>query len=125
MQLGAWLLDVFPGEIVTHWEGDDANRARLVASIASIGTEAPTDVVRFLLDQFGGDRRVASSLSSTFISGFWSGNETDRLARKIEQLNSWRRSEEPLGVRNWAAEMIDHLERDRQAALEREAERGF
>jgi hypothetical protein len=94
--------------------------------MASPGGEEPTPVTRFLLDKFGGDREVASGLWSQFISGFWTGPESERLTTQIGQLNAWRqRLEEPLGVRTWARDMIRSLEAQRAAALEREAERGY
>jgi len=137
IEIRGWLLTVVPIEIIEAWVGNDVHRARLVASIAPVGGEEPigaapivpvggeepTPVARFLLRNFGEDRQVASSLSAQFISGFWTGPESERLARKIELLNVWRqRSDEPLGVRTWARNMVQYLEAQRRAALEREAE---
>jgi hypothetical protein len=126
MQMRGWFLNAVPVEVVQEWVGTDVERARLVASIATPGGEEPTPVARFLLDKFGEDRKVASGLWSSFVSGFWFGPESEYLSRQIEQLNGWRqRPDEPLGVRNWAREMIEGLEVRRAAALEREAERDF
>lgn len=140
MEIRGWLLSVVPVEILKAWVDDDVDRARLVASISPVGgeepipsapvapaaSETPTPITRFLLDRFGSDQKVASSLSAQFISGFWWGPESERLTRKIKQLNGWRqRSEEPLGVRAWARDMVQYLEVQRLAALEREAEKGY
>ncbi len=123
MEIGGWLLAVVPVEIIETWVGDDIGRARIVASIAPVGDEQPTPIARFLLGKFGEDDKVASSFWGQFVSGFWMGNESDRIAGQIEQLQGWRqRADEPLGVRAWARNMIQNLEIRRQAALEREAE---
>jgi hypothetical protein len=123
MQIRGSLISVVPTGIIEAWVGDDARRAQLVASIAPVGADEPTPIARFLLERFGADPKVASGLWAQFISGFWMGPESERIAGQIEQLNRWRqRSEEPLGVRTWARDMIRDLEARRQAALEREAE---
>ncbi|MGI8514630.1 MAG: hypothetical protein ACR2NT_05725 [Acidimicrobiia bacterium] len=123
MELREWFLAHVSPHVVTAWVGTDVERARIVASMASVGEDQPTPIARFLLEKFGDDREVAGSLYGSFVSGFWTGNESDRIARQIEQLSSWRhRSTEPVGVRNWAREVVENLERSRQAALQREAE---
>jgi hypothetical protein len=62
-------------------------------------------------------------LAGAFISGVWMGKESDRLAGQIAQLSRWRLNpNEPAGVRLWATEMIEYLERHRASALERDAE---
>jgi hypothetical protein len=94
--------------------------------MAPVGEEKPTEIARFLLENFGDDREVAGSLYGTLISGSWWGNESDRIAGQIERLNTWRRRRsEPLGVRTWAREVVVSLEQSRQAALQREAEERF
>jgi hypothetical protein len=80
MEIRGWLLTVVPLQVIEAWVGDDVRRARLIASIAPIGGEEPTPVVRFLLERFGEDKEVRSSLWAQFISGFWIGPESDRLA---------------------------------------------
>jgi hypothetical protein len=123
LSLRGWLINSVPADIVTSWIGSSVDRARVVASVAAVGDEEPTEIARVLLDRFGGDDRVSSSLSGDFISGFWTGNESERLARQIGQLQGWvSRSSEPLGVRNWARRMIQYLEESRSGALQREAE---
>ena len=126
MELRGWFLDhVSPG-VVASWVSADLQRARIVASLASVGENEPTPVARFLLDTFGDDREITSSLYATLMSGFWTGNQSDRIAGQIAQLNLWRRRRnESTGVRNWARRAIESLEQERRAALQREAEEAF
>jgi hypothetical protein len=121
-----WLLNAFPPEVIEAWVGKDLKRARLIASIASPGRDEPTAIARFLLEKFGKDREVKSSLFGQFISGSWFGPMSEHIAGQIGQLTKWRqRTAEPLAVRAWAGEMIQHLEEQRRAALQREAEELF
>ena len=123
MAIRGWLLSVIPVEIVEAWVGNDVRLARSLASVAPVGGDEPAPIARFLLGRFGEDEEVASNLYAQFISGFWTGPESDRVTRQIEQLTKWRqRSNEPLGVRTWARDMIRYLEAQRRSALEREAE---
>jgi hypothetical protein len=123
LAIRGWLLSVIPVEIVEAWVGNDVRLARSLASVAPVGGDEPAPIARFLLGRFGEDEEVASNLYAQFISGFWTGPESDRVTRQIEQLTKWRqRSNEPLGVRTWARDMIRYLEAQRRSALEREAE---
>ena len=121
-----WLTSLFPAELVTEWIGTDKERAKLVASIAQTGDDEPDPMARYLLEHFEDEKRVASSLAGTFFSGFWWGSESDRLATQIAQLRRWIEApSEPEGVKRWAREMIQSLERQRSDALQREAEEDF
>ncbi|WP_437773490.1 hypothetical protein [Arthrobacter sp. KNU40] len=121
-----WLIGLVPVEKVAEWIGADVTRARVVASVTSPGGSSPTPIGRFLLTNFGNDERVTSSLAGEFISGFWSGNESDRITSQIEQLSIWLTDpEEADGVKRWARKMKSSLEKRRTEALEREAEQGF
>lgn len=123
VELRGWFLLHIPSDAVEEWVGLDVQRARIVASLTPIGGDEPAEVTRFLLANFYNDRRVASSLYSSLVSGFWTGQESDRIARQIEQLKGWRRrTTEPAGVREWARLTLEHLEASRDAALQREAE---
>jgi hypothetical protein len=123
MDIRGWLVDQFPADDVVAWIGADVERAKLVAAIVGTGGEAPNPVTRYLLEHFGEDGRVASSVARDFISGSWIGNESDRAASQIAQLRRWLESpSEPVGVKRWARQMIASLEHQRLAALEREAE---
>ncbi len=123
MQLRGWFLHHMQPPVIEGWIGDDIERARIVASLAPIGGAEPSPFTRFLLDRFGTDDEVRSSLYGALVTGFWTGNESDRIARQVAQLTAWRTSpSEPLGVRRWAKEIIDHLEEAKEQALQREAE---
>jgi hypothetical protein len=124
MQIRGWLLHVIPLDVLEAWIGNDVERARIVASIAPVGAAEITPIARLLLEHFGGDREVGSSLWGDFISGSWSGPESARLATQIAQVEGWLQDPTP-GVRKWAAEMLAYLRRRRDQALEEEAERGF
>lgn len=126
MSVRPWLLSGLDPGPVEHWIGEDTERARIVARIAPVGGEQPTPIARHLLDKFGDDAEVGSSLYGALVSGSWVGNESDRIQRQIDQLNSWRDDKsERRGVRRWAADVVQSLMVSRQAALEREAERDF
>jgi hypothetical protein len=118
-----WLLDVLPAEEITSWLGDDDKRAKLIARIADVGEGPPHPVVRYLLDHFGEDEKVAGFLANGFVGGYWSGNESDRINGQITQLTQWVQTpDEPERVKRWARQVIDGLSRRRESALEEEAE---
>jgi hypothetical protein len=126
MQIRGWLVNAFPAELVSEWVGESRERARRVAAIANAGGERPTDIARFLLGEFGKDDEVKANLMGDFMSGSWVGPESARIRGQISQLTAWRTDEaEPLGVRNWSKQMIEHLEQRLRAAVELEEERGF
>ncbi len=126
MELRGWFLHNVPAAVVDEWVGDDLDRARIAASIAPVGGAEPSRYARFLLDRFGEDEQVRSSLYGSLVAGFWTGNESDRISRQIEQLTMWRASpDEPAGVRAWAREVVASLEKSRQQALQREAEEHY
>lgn len=126
MEIRGWLLSAVPTETVEQWIGTDVVRARLVASVAPVGAESPTPTARLLLERFGDDEHVTSSLRGEFFSGSSTGPESDRLERQIEQLKGWQDDTgEPKQVRRWAGQMITHLEKRRLQSLQEEAERGF
>lgn len=122
LRIRGWLINSIPVEVVEAWVGTNLERARTVASIAAAGGDDPTPIARFLLGRFGKDDNVAGSLAGDFISGFWWGNESDRIAGQITQLQGWLSSTEPPGVKRWARRMIRDLEVAKTSALQREAE---
>lgn len=126
MSVRPWLLAGIDLGPIKAWIGGDVERARTVARIAPIGGQEPTPVARHLLDEFGEDADVGSSFYGALVSGSWVGNESDRIQRQIDQLNSWRDDKrEPHGLRRWAADVVQSLTASKQGALEREAERDF
>ena len=125
LEFRGWLLFSIPAEIIEEWVGSDVERARMVAAIAPVGGDEPTAIARFLLGRFADDAEVAGGLWGNFVSGVWSGPESGRLKSQIEQLERWRVTSEPQGVRKWAADVINGLEDRLSVALEREAEQGY
>lgn len=126
MDARGWLADVVPLETVAQWVGSNVERARLVASIADPGSAEPTPAARWLLTNFPSDERITSSLYGELITGSWMGNESDRLQGMIANLEKWVASpSESTGVKGWARKVAGSLRRQREAALEREAEEGI
>ncbi|WP_445258532.1 hypothetical protein [Nocardioides aurantiacus] len=126
MEFRGWLTDLYPARDVLAWIGEDVNRARVVASMTGIGTGKPSGLLQSLLELFGSDDRVTASLYGNLVSGSWTGKESSRISRQIEQLDSWL-SDDQLGpaVKAWARKVRRDLRRSREMALEREAERGY
>jgi hypothetical protein len=123
MDFRGWLADSYPAEDVVAWVSRDIGRARLVASLTQVAGEHPSTVVRYLLDEFGSDEEVSSSLYGDFTSGAWWGKESERLDGQISQLEGWAATPGELpGVRSWAVALIEPLMRRRASVLEAEAE---
>lgn len=123
MAAGGWLASAVDVEVARAWVGNDLSRARTLASVASIGGEELTDVGVYLVEEFGDDQQVSSSLVSEFVSGSWTGPESARIARQIQQVNSW--VEDPgqsPAVKRWGRRLLASLEVQRSRALQREAE---
>lgn len=125
MTLRGWFSHSIPAEVVQNWVGDSVDRARLAAEVASTGSSEPTPIARFLLEVFGNDEEVQSALAGEFFSGSWTGPESQRLPGMIEQLSGWLVDDMPNLVKEFALKLRASLERDRDRALEREAERGW
>ena len=126
MSLRGWFAEAIPAETILDWIGDSEKRAELVASIASAGGDRPSEVAILILDRYPDNEEIAGSLAGEFQSGGWFGPWSDRLETQITQLQGWRQDDTlPLAVRNWAARMIEGLQRQRHEALEREAEREY
>jgi hypothetical protein len=126
IEIRSWFLLTLPLEVLEQWVGDDVHRARIVASVAPAGAGTPTPVARFLLGNFPGDDEIRSSLWGEFMSGTYVGPESMRLENQIAHLRTWESdTDEPEGVRHWAAEMVRYLEARREQALRDEAERAY
>jgi hypothetical protein len=125
LQLNArgWLADALPTTNVIDWVGDDPARAQVVASLVAVGNGMPSPLVQFLLSTFEDDG-VAGALHAGFLTGSWTGNESGRIYRQIEQLETWT-SDRNLqsGVKRWARSVIGQLKERLAAVLQEEAER--
>jgi hypothetical protein len=126
MQLRGKIQSFTPIEVLDEWIGTNVERARIAAAIANPGEAEPTALAILLLDRFGDDDRIWSSLRSTFESGSWFGSWSSRITTQIEQLTAWQgKPNLPLGVRQWAKVIIESLRSELAAVLEREEERGY
>lgn len=120
-----WLGDCVPVDVVRNWVGLSSKRAEIVASVASLRGDTPTELVRFLLESFGGDQRVSSTLLGSLTSGSWVGSESSRIDGQIRQLENWVVSEpHNSSLRDWVAEATRSLRRQLETARLREAEYG-
>lgn len=118
-----WLGSAVPVDVAERWVGADLERARLLASVSSVGGAELSEIGRFLLNAYGHDVRVSSSLVGEFISGAWSGKESDHLRGQIEQVRHWLEGpDESDAVRRWVGDLERSLEAERARALQREAE---
>jgi hypothetical protein len=123
MDFRGWLANVYAPTDVIAWVAKDIQRARLVASVTGVGEGLPSQIVQFLLGNFGTDEEVASSLYGDFISGSSWGNESARLNAQISQLSGWvADKDQPAGVKSWARKRITSLKRRLDTVLEEEAE---
>jgi hypothetical protein len=123
--LRGWVTDLISIDDLAAWVDDSLDRARTLASLASVGANEPTPVARYLLTQFPDDDRITSSLAGEFLSGSFVGPESSRLRGQIDQLKNWNRPAESKGVRQWANRITGSLEKQLEAALRREDERGW
>ncbi|MGH1488556.1 MAG: hypothetical protein ACRBK7_04045 [Acidimicrobiales bacterium] len=119
-----WLLQEVPIDVIETWVDDDIDRARAVASVASVGGSSPTAVTRFLLTRFGDDDKINSSLYGELVSGSWTGPESARTQGQIDTFTAWLNDESP-EVSGWAAEVIEHLRTSLDAARLRESEQDW
>ena len=121
-----WLADCVDIDSARNWVGDDLERARALASVATLGAERMTDVATFLLTRFGEDSQVSSSLYGGFVSGTWWGSEADRIGGQIKQIRGWMNQPGTTKeVKKWLRELIVSLEASQIRAKQREAEDRF
>lgn len=121
-----WLADCVDVDSAREWVDDDLERARALASVATLGGERMTDIAAFLLTRFGDDKQVSSSLYGEFVSGTWWGSEADRIAGQINQVRGWiEQSGVNKEVKKWLRELIVSLEASLVRAKQREAEEHF
>ena len=118
-----WMAAAVDLEVARSWVGDDAGRARVLAAAAPVGGKELPAVTRYLLEDFNGDDEVASALVGQFISGMWTGPESNRLKAQIEQVQEWtRRPGEGSGVIKWARRLLEYLRNSLKSVEQREAE---
>lgn len=97
-----------------------------VASLTAVRRDTPSELIHFLLDSFDSDDEIVSALYASFISGGWTGRESDRLSSQIAQLEGWVASRtEVAAVKKWAAEIIMSMKQRQLAARQEEAERRY
>ncbi len=135
LELGEWRLSVSTREWLGHaadldtakrWVGSNVERARILANVTDPGASPLSTTIRYLLDEFGADDHVSSSLVGSYVSGMWSGNESERIAGQLEQVRAWMNEPaQSSAVKSWCRRLIGSLEDSRRDALEREAERGW
>ncbi|MBM7331750.1 hypothetical protein JS562_54320 [Agrobacterium sp. S2] len=123
LELGPWVTEVVSPDVITTWVGEDVERARVVAALTSAKGATSSPVVRFLLEAFGTDEKVDAHLYFGYITGTWSGPESDRLAGFISQLEGWiAAASEPAAVKRWAVKVVAALKVQLEEARQREAE---
>lgn len=109
--LRGWLADVVDLSVLEGWVGDSKERARVVASVASVGDEMVSAPAAFLLARFGDDDAITSPLIGEFISGGWTGDESIRMRGQVAQVKRWL-AQPGLsdGAKRWCGRVIDLLE---------------
>lgn len=123
MDFRGWLTDAYAADGLLAWVGQDVERARLVGSMAGIGDGGPSEVVQYLLTNFGSDDKLSSALYGTFIAGTWWGNESARLNAQIAQMQGWIDDRAlSSGVKAWARTVIGYLKNRLEVVLVQEAE---
>lgn len=118
-----WLAGSTDVATVQTWIDGDVERARVVASVASIGSTSVDPVASLLLDNFGSDSQVSSSVVGEFVSGMWTGNESSAIATQMAQvellISDHSNSD---AVRTWARELLRYLRSRLEAVAQHEAE---
>jgi hypothetical protein len=121
-----WLAEAVNPDVARAWVSGSTDRARVLAATASVTGEALSDVVAFLVEDFGGDDQVVASLYSNFVSGLWSGDESARIQGQIDRVQKWAREPSAsAAVNRWCRQLIEHLEANRSQAIQREQEEFF
>lgn len=126
LSIREWLGNAASVEVAARWVGDSAERARVLASVTDPGGSPLSPTARYLIESFGSDQRVQSSLVAQYVSGMWSGNESERISRQIAEVNGWiAEPGQSVAVQSWARQLVSNLEARRRDVLQEEAERGW
>ncbi|KQW06327.1 hypothetical protein ASC66_07395 [Leifsonia sp. Root4] len=123
-----WLGTAATVEEADRWVGGSVERARILANVTKPGGATLAPVARYLIDTFGEDERVSSHLVGQFISGLWSGNESDRINSQIAEVQSWLATPSPTpsdAMRAWSRRLVASLEARLRAVIQEEEERGW
>ena len=121
-----WLGEAVSVDVAKRWVGDSVERARVLANVTTPGGQQLSATARFLIEEFGQDDRVPSHLVGQFISGMWSGNESERISSQISQVQAWiAEPGQSAEVKSWAHKLVAHLKARRGAVLQEEEERGW
>jgi len=118
-----WLAGATSPEIASEWVGDSVDRARALASVTSVDGPELSGIVKFLINNFGQDDRVRSSLIGDFLSGSWTGNESDRIERQIAQVRNWLRDSSATDAeKTFCRRLIEGLENSLGRVVQEEQE---
>lgn len=121
-----WLGDAVPVAVARQWVGQSIERARALADVTKVGGVRLSETARYLIEEFGEDERVPSLLIGQFISGAWTGNESERIASQIAEVREWiAESGQSAEVGSWGSRLIAILEARRTSVLQNEEERDW
>lgn len=118
-----WLAEAVDIDVAASWVGASQERAQVLASVASVGGEQLSPVVRLLINEFGESDRVSSILEGHFVSGMWTGNESARITRQIAQARGWLL--DPTATqpeKRWSRRLVERLEARLVRVLQEEQE---
>lgn len=121
-----WLGNAVTMEVAERWVGGAVERARVLANVTKPGGTPLGPVTRYLIDNFGNDDRVTSHLVGQFISGMWSGNESERITSQIAEIHSWLAEPgQSAAVKSWGRRLVANLEARRRNVIQEEEERDW
>jgi hypothetical protein len=121
-----WLGGAASLNTVKKWVGNDIKRARLLAEVTKPDGITISPIVRYLLDNFGHDKKVSECLVNYFFYGSWSGNMSDNIAAQIAKVQNW--IDEPgqsQAMKQWGRKLINDLKERQRNAFKEEAEIEF
>jgi hypothetical protein len=121
-----WLGNAAELEWACRWVGDDVTRAGVLANVTKPGGADLSPIAQYLIEHFAHDSSVSSRLAGQFISGMWTGNESDRIKSQVTQVQGWvSASPEAHELRKWGRALIADLENRLGRVTRDEEERGW